>query len=91
MKAKWLDNLNAWLAPESSPAPTSLEPDLLQTVEAARQEWLFAQKYYNDVSDPELVDHAVYQMQAAEKKYTYLLRQARLQGITHSPYGMNDH
>ena len=93
MKAKWLNNLNTWLAPENwlvndTQSATS-EPDLPQRIEAARQEWIMAQMYYNNVSDPDLVDHAVYEMQAAEKKYIYLLKQAREQGITYSPFPMN--
>jgi hypothetical protein len=67
---------------------TSL-PKLPDVVEQARQEWLGAQHYYNSVSDKDLIDHAVYMMQAAEKKYMYLLKQARLQGITYSPYVVN--
>lgn len=90
MKAKWLDTLNSWLAKEKwlidESEPVAPEVDLPQIVEEARQEWIMAQMYYNNVSDPDLVDHAVYQMQAAEKKYTYLLKQARLQGVTHDPF-----
>ncbi|SFL96655.1 DUF2508 family protein [Pelosinus propionicus] len=61
-------------------------PSLSVVVEEARQEWLNAQHYYNSVSDQDLVDHAVYLMQAAEKKYVYLLKKARQEGIVRSPY-----
>jgi hypothetical protein len=61
-------------------------PALAEVVEQARREWLSAQNYYNSVSDTDLVDHAVYLMQAAEKKYVYLLKKARQEGVTHSPY-----
>ena len=61
-------------------------PGLLEMVEQARREWQDAQSYYNAVSDTDLVDHAVYMMQAAEKKYNYLLKQARLQGVVYNPY-----
>lgn len=61
-------------------------PGLLEMVEQARREWQDAQSYYNAVSDTDLVDHAVYLMQAAEKKYNYLLKQARLQGVVYDPY-----
>jgi hypothetical protein len=67
------------------PAPV---PDLPDVIEQARQEWLSAQSYYNSVSDSDLVDHAVYTMQAAEKKYMYLLKKARREGITYSPYSV---
>ena len=65
-------------------------PSLSIVVEEARQEWLNAQHYYNSVSDQDLVDHAVYLMQAAEKKYIYLLKQARQEGIVRSPYTVAD-
>lgn len=70
--------------------PKSLPP-LPIVVEEARQEWLDAQCYYNTVSDEDLIDHAVYLMQAAEKKYMYLLKQARYAGVVHSPYCKADH
>lgn len=69
---------------ESSPLPP-----LPVVVEEARKEWLNAQSYYNTVSDQDLIDHAVYLMQAAEKKYIYLLKQARHAGVVHSPYTIN--
>jgi len=53
-------------------------PDLAEALADAHQEWQAAQNYFENVSDPELVDHAIYLLEAAEKKYTYLLRQVRL-------------
>ena len=73
------------LLEEEVPATKPL-PSLPEVIEQARQEWQNAQCYYNAVSDTDLVDHAVYLMQAAEKKYVYLLKQARSQGVTYSPY-----
>lgn len=71
------------------PEPKPLPP-LPDVVEQARQEWLSAQSYYNTVSDQDLVDYAVFRMQAAEKKYIYLLKQARHEGVTHFPYASHD-
>lgn len=61
-------------------------PALAVVVEEARRELLNAQYYYNTVSDQDLIDHAVYLIQAAEKKYIYLLKQARSAGVVYSPY-----
>ncbi|NLC11971.1 MAG: DUF2508 family protein, partial [Firmicutes bacterium] len=47
-------------------------------VQDARQDWENAHSFFNSVSDPDLVDQAIYTMEAAEKKYQYLLKQARL-------------
>ncbi|WP_218915146.1 DUF2508 family protein [Caldanaerobius polysaccharolyticus] len=57
----------------------------IEIVEKARQEMKIAEKYFETVSDPDLVDHAIFQMEAARKKYIYLLKCAQLQGINLSP------
>lgn len=55
--------------------------EMLSLVEEARKEWVAAKNYFDNVSDPDLIDHAVYVSQAAEKRYMYLLKQARSQGV----------
>lgn len=85
MKTPWPKKLLACLV-ENDPAPSASLPALAEVVEQAKREWLCAQNYYNSVSDTDLVDHAVFMMQAAEKKYMYLLKKARSEGITNSPY-----
>ncbi|HWQ61116.1 MAG TPA: YaaL family protein [Negativicutes bacterium] len=84
MKIAWPKKLLVGLV-DGDPGPAPV-PALVDVVEQARREWLSAQNYYNSVSDTDLVDHAVYLMQAAEKKYIYLLKRARQEGVTHSPY-----
>lgn len=79
----------AWnrLVEVAADGPESFSPpDMAELVEQARREWLDAIAYYEEVSDPDLVDHATYMIQAAEKKYIYLLKKAREEGITHSFY-----
>jgi len=80
-----LQRVFARIVDSDIPEPAPL-PSLPDVVEQARQEYLAAQYYYNTVTDKDLVDHAVFLMQAAEKKYMYLLKQARKQGVTYSPY-----
>jgi hypothetical protein len=55
---------------------------LADEVKKAHQEWVRAQKYFECVTDPDLVDHAIFTEEAARKKYIYLLKKAREQGIT---------
>ncbi len=55
--------------------------DLPDAIEAARQEWLTARKYFESVTDPDLIDHAVYLMEATQRKYMYLLKKARQEGV----------
>ena len=56
------------------------EKDLFDLVEEARQEWQAASSHFNHATDPDLVDHAIHAMQAAERKYTFLLKKARQEG-----------
>lgn len=50
------------------------EPDIKEHLSKAHLEWQEAQVYFNNVSEPELVDHAAFLLRAAESKYMYLLR-----------------
>ena len=60
-------------------------PDLAQALEQARREWRYAKLYFNSVTDPDLIDHAVFYMGATEKKYVYLLKRAKETGINVEP------
>jgi len=57
-----------------------LVPDLERAVDEARAAWLNARQYFECVSEPELVDQAIFSMEAAERKYMYLLRLAKAEG-----------
>lgn len=46
-------------------------------IEQAKQDWLLAQSLFDNVIEPEMVDHAIHRIIAAEKKYAYLLRLAK--------------
>ena len=61
------------------------EEGMLSQIEDARREWLSARSYFDSVLDPDLVEHAVYVNQAAEKRYMFLLKQAKEQGIKSNP------
>ena len=61
-----------------------LEPgvpgELARLVEKARQEWLAAQNAFEFATEPELIDHAIFALQAAERRYVYLLKLAAAWG-----------
>lgn len=57
------------------------ELNLVQLVEKARQEWEQAQTLFNEATEPELIDHAIHGMIAAERKYIYLLKKAQQERI----------
>lgn len=67
---------------------TGRVPGLLELIEEAREDWQSARAYFDTVNEPELVDHAIYLVEATEKKYTYLLKKARQQNLCMSPAGM---
>ncbi|NLA04583.1 MAG: DUF2508 family protein [Firmicutes bacterium] len=49
-------------------------------VEQARQDWQCARERFDQISDPDLIDHAIYDLEAAERRYVYLLKKAREEG-----------
>ena len=51
--------------------------DIYINIENAKREWEDAKNIFENVSQPDLVDYAIYKVEAAEKKYIYLLRQVK--------------
>lgn len=49
----------------------------MDMMEQARQELEWARNFFDQVSDPELVDEAIYRVRAAEKQYARSLKLAR--------------
>jgi hypothetical protein len=56
---------------------TSDKNDLYINLENAKKEWEEAKNIFENVSEPDLVDYAIYNVEAAEKKYVYLLRKIK--------------
>lgn len=54
--------------------------DHFTMVEQARLEWRCARERFNQISDPDLIDHAIYDLEAAERRYVYLLKKAKEEG-----------
>lgn len=51
--------------------------EIASLVESAKQEWFTAQSYFEQATEPELVDHAILSVEAAERKYMYWLKQLK--------------
>jgi len=51
--------------------------DCSYLLEQARKEWLAALSFFNNVTEKELVDQAIYALNAAEKRYFFLLKEQR--------------
>lgn len=50
---------------------------LIHEIDLAKRDWLNAHNYFQNVTDPDLIDHAIFMLEAAEAKYAYLLKRAR--------------
>lgn len=50
-----------------------------QQIKKAHADWKAAENYFENVSDPDLIDYAIYDVAAAKRKYMYLLKQAKQQ------------
>lgn len=79
MKIAWSSKLLDSLF--SITCPSARIPDIADVVRQSRREWHAAYNYFNVIADADLTDYAIYLMQAAEKKYAYLLKQARRESL----------
>lgn len=64
----------------------SEDGELAQCVLQAYEEWQSAENFFHSVSDPDLIDHAIYKLEASKTRYVYLLKQAKAEGIRIDPH-----
>ncbi len=77
MRWGWVERVLGKATPEEPPE----DAEVRLLVEQARAEWEAACVLFAEAAKPELVDHAVHRMLAAEKRFNYLLREPRKQGV----------
>ncbi|MBO8142385.1 MAG: YaaL family protein [Firmicutes bacterium] len=77
----WLDAGLAFFLGRDEGASFPERHALTKAVEQARREWQAARSMLDNVTDPRLIDYAVFAAGAAERKYMFLLDEARRQGI----------
>lgn len=68
--------------------PEGADPEgrrLADAVEDARRQWVAARQFFDHVTEPELIDYAVFSIGAAEKRYMFLLDEARRRGVKVNP------
>jgi hypothetical protein len=59
--------------------PTDIsQTDLLQLIANAHREWRQAYDLFNEAREPQMVDHAIFILMAAELRYSYFIKQAKL-------------
>ncbi|HHX87993.1 MAG TPA: DUF2508 family protein [Firmicutes bacterium] len=74
---KMIDLISEIFLADKELLPPEPSDSCYQSVRQAWQEWQDAKQYFNQVSDPGMVDYAIYSLQAAERRYIYLLHKAR--------------
>jgi len=57
------------------------EDEFIRNLRVAQLEWENAELYFQNVTESDLIDYAIYKMEAARTKYIFLLKQARESGI----------
>ena len=50
---------------------------MFESIQRAREEWMDKENFFNFATDPDLIDFAIYDIEASRRKYAYLLKQAR--------------
>lgn len=85
-KGKYMELVDVWrnmlAKPDEAGEPSEQLPEkeFLRSLEVVLQEWQAAKNFFNQVSDPDQVDLAIIYLNAAEKKYSMLLKEARMRG-----------
>ncbi len=74
MEGSIVTNGLAWWGRARQPGPPQPQHD---SVRQAYAELQAMDRYFQEVTDPTLIDHAAYLLKAAEEKYRHCLRQAR--------------
>lgn len=67
---------------ESFKKNKSADEEMFKSIENAKREWEDAKNIFENVSHPDLVDYAIYKVEAAEQKYIYLLKQFKSNNLT---------
>ncbi len=61
----------------ASKIKTSEEDVYLQALTQAQREYDLAMCHFDEATEPEIIDEAIFRMKAARKKYSYFLRMYR--------------
>ncbi|KAB3530316.1 DUF2508 family protein [Alkaliphilus pronyensis] len=57
------------------------DQEFVEIIHKAHEEWKSAEAFFHNVSEPELIDHAIYKVEAAKCRYFYLIKKAKEEGI----------
>lgn len=63
------------------PYPMTEDEQLVHSIKTAHQDWQNAEAVFQQATDPDLIDHAIFDMMAAKTRYGYLLKSAKEKGL----------
>lgn len=63
--------------PRAAAYEVSAEAEYTGEALKALEEWKAAENYFNSIQDQDLVEYALYELEAARRKYEYLMRKLR--------------
>lgn len=50
---------------------------IIESLRLAEKEWKDKEEYFQSVTEPDLIDHAIYELEASKIKYIYLLKKVK--------------
>lgn len=53
----------------------------MMMLKEAHADWQNAQKFFDNTTEPDLIDYAIYEMEASKTRYRYLIKQAKKKNI----------
>lgn len=57
--------------------PLRKEEEFTRQVHLALEQWKDAQNYFENVTDPDQIDYAIFVLETARRRYQFLLKRAR--------------
>lgn len=79
----WNNLFSSLFIPEFSySAEQKVAAQVIKAVDKAKQEWKDAYNYFNEVTDPDLIEYATYLIETNRRKYVYLIKKAKELGVT---------
>lgn len=57
---------------------------IIKEIKAAQLDIRTAEHFFQFANDPELIDVAIYELEAKKSRYSYLIRMAKEKGVKHS-------
>jgi hypothetical protein len=60
-----------------APSHHSAEQEYIDGAHRALNDLQTAERYFNSITDPDLIEYALYEIEAARRKYEYMMRKLR--------------